>query len=393
MQIAMVSMHTSPADRPGTGDAGGLNVYVLESAHALAELGHDVDLFTRSPGKPITRRLHPHVTLYALETGGGVVRKHDLANLTDEFGQELQRVAIEAAEPYEAVHAHYWLSGLAALPVSLALGIPLVQTFHTLAATKPSSEHEPERRALTERYLAGEADAIVAVSGWEASSVIERLGVSADKTWVVQPGVDAQRFAPQDLASHDDVRARLGVQDEQSLIVVAGRVQRIKGQELAVRMLAAVDDAVLVIAGEAPPGDQPYLDGLHDVAREVGVADRVRFVGGLDRDALARLLAAASIVVVPSLSETFCIAAIEAAACGTPVVAADVGGLREAVVHGVTGVLVAGRDPLDWARACRELLDDPARRADLSDRARALAADRTWARAAIDLDRIYRTLG
>ncbi|GAA2174381.1 glycosyltransferase [Agrococcus versicolor] len=390
----MVSMHTSPADRPGAGDAGGMNVYVLETARALAARGHQVDLFTRAPGTRWTKRLAPGVTLYALETGGGAVRKHDLPNLADEFGEELQRVAIDAAEPYDVIHAHYWLSGLASLPVCLALGIPLVQTFHTLALQKEAGgASEPERRRLTERYLALESDAVVAVSNAEADVVIDGLHVDASRIWLVRPGVDADAFTPPGFDVRDDVRARLGVRDHEALVVVAGRVQPTKGQDLAVRMLEHLDDAVLAIAGEAPPGDEAFVDELMATAIELGVEDRVRRIGSLDRPELARLMGAASLVVVPSRAETFGIVALEAAACGTPVVAADVGGLPESVVDGTTGVLVAGRDPVAWAAACRRLIDDPVRLSELSASARIEVERRTWQASAERLDQVYRALG
>lgn len=390
----MVSMHTSPADRPGSGDAGGMNVYVLETAKALAARGHRVDLFTRAAGTRWTKRLSPGVTLFALETGGGAVRKHDLPNLADDFGEQLQRVAVDADEPYDVIHAHYWLSGLAALPVSLALGVPLVQTFHTLAVQKAAGgAPEPERRRLTERYLAVEADAVVAVSNAEADTVIDGLHVDASRIWLVRPGVDAEAFAPPGFDVRDDVRARLGVRDHEALVVVAGRVQSTKGQDLAVRMLEHLDDAVLAIAGEAPPGDEDFVDELVAIAVELGVEDRVRRVGSLDRADLARLLGAASLVVVPSRAETFGIVALEAAACGTPVVAADVGGLPESVAHGSTGMLVEGRDPATWAAACRRLIDDPVALSELSASARIQVERRTWQASAERLDQVYRALG
>lgn len=390
----MVSMHTSPADRPGTGDAGGMNVYVLETAKALAARGHDVDVFTRAPGAPATTRLHPGVTLFALATRGGIVRKHELAHLTDEFGEELLRIATASHRPYDVLHAHYWLSGLASLPVALALGTPMLQSFHTLGVERnrrlaEGESPEPDRRQLTERYLVQECDAVVSVSSSEADTVIDELGAGVDKVWLVQPGVDSEVFAPAPLETRDDVRARLGVADHEALVVVVGRVQPAKGQELAVRMLEELPDTILVVVGEPPPGDRAYADGLHAVAREIGVAERVRFIGSLERPGLAKLLGAASLVVVPSRTESFGIVPLEAAACGTPVVAARVGGLGESVIEGVSGVLVDGREPAAWAAACRSLLDDPVRLAEMSASARASVADRSWAARALALERVY----
>lgn len=398
LRIAMVSMHTSPADRPGKGDAGGLNVLVLESARALAGRGHRVDLFTRSAGAAHTEPIAPGVALHALETGGGIVRKHDLPNLADAFGEELRRAAQTATTPYDVLHAHYWLSGLAALPVSLALGIPIVQTFHTLAEEKNRSladgdRPEPERRVRTERYLAHEVDAIAAVSRAEVDALCDGIGAAAERVWLVPPAVDTALFQPASVDAREDVRARLGVRAEDRLVVCVGRVQPLKGQDLAVRMLQHLPGAVLVLAGDATPGAERYLDSLHDLARETGVTGRLRHIGSLERPALAQLLDAADVVVVPSRTESFGLVPLEAAASGTPVVAARVGGLLESVVDGETGVLVDGRDPERWAAAVAAILDDEDLRLELGLAGRRAAARRDWQDVALELEGVYRAVG
>ncbi|GAA1426464.1 glycosyltransferase [Agrococcus citreus] len=396
LRIAVVSMHTSPADRPGKGDAGGLNVLVLESAKALAARGHHVDVFTRSAGAPHSEALAPRVTLYALETGGGVVRKQELPNLTDAFGAELERAALAASDSYDVIHAHYWLSGLAALPVSLSLGIPMVQTFHTLAEEKnrrlaDGERPEPERRVLTERYLAGEADAIAAVSRAEIDVLCDGIGASAERVWLVPPAVDTVLFQPAPVGSRAEVRARLGVRLDEGLVVCVGRVQPLKGQDLAVRMLEHLPGAVLVLAGDATPGDERYLESLHDIARAIGVEGRVRHIGSLERPALARLLDAAEVVVVPSRSESFGLVPLEAAASGTPVVASRVGGLMESVVDGETGVLVDGRDPAEWAQVVGAILDDADLQLELGLAGRRIVSRRDWRDVAQELEVVYRT--
>ncbi|MCR8670819.1 glycosyltransferase [Agrococcus sp. HG114] len=394
MRIAMVSMHTSPADRPGKGDAGGMNVVVLESARALANRGHEIDLFTRSSGAPHATTLEPGVTLRALDTGGGAMRKHELSILTDAFGEQLERAARAASVPYDVIHAHYWLSGLAALPVSLSLGIPIVQTFHTLAEEKnrrkgDGEPPEPERRRLTERYLADQVDAIAAVSRAEIDVLCDGVGASPERVWLVPPAVDAQRFLPKPVASRHEVRRRLGVLPDEGLVVCVGRVQPLKGQDLAVRMLEHLDDAVLVIAGDAVPGDERYLESLHDIARELGVEGRVRHIGSVERDALAQLLDAADVVVVPSRSESFGLVPLEAAACGTPVVASRVGGLVESVIDGETGVLIDSRDPAEWADAVDAILEDTELALELGLAARRAATRRDWADVALELETVY----
>jgi D-inositol-3-phosphate glycosyltransferase len=395
LRVAVVSMHTSPADRPGKGDAGGLNVLVLESAMALAARGNRVDIFTRSSGAPHTESLAPGVALHALETGGGIVRKHELPNLADEFGDQLQRFAFAADEPFDVIHAHYWLSGLAALPVALSLGMPIVQTFHTLAEEKnrrigDDDRPEPERRLLTERYLANEVDAIAAVSRAEVDVLCDGVGASAERVWLVPPAVDTMLFQPAPLAARLDVRARLGVRPEDGLVVCVGRVQPLKGQDLAVRMLQHLPGAVLVLAGDATPGAERYLESLHDLARDLGVEGRVRHIGSLDREALAQLLDAADVVVVPSRTESFGLVPLEAAASGTPVVASRVGGLVESVIDGETGILVDGRDPMDWADAVGSILEDDDRQVELGLAGRRAASRRDWQDVAFELEAVYR---
>jgi len=396
LAVALVSMHTSPADRPGKGDAGGLNVLVLESAKALAARGAHVDIFTRSAGAPFAHALSPGVTLYALGTGGGAVRKPELPNLADAFGAELERAALAATRAYDVIHAHYWLSGLAALPVSLSLGIPIVQTFHTLAEEKnrrlaDGERPEPERRVLTERYLAGEVDAIAAVSRAEIDVLCDGVGAAPERVWLVPPAVDTLLFQPGPVATRAGVRDRLGVRADDSLIVCVGRVQPLKGQDLAVRMLEHLPGAVLVLAGESTPGDERYLESLHDIARDVGVAGRVRHIGSVGRPELARLLDAADVVVVPSRTESFGLVPLEAAASGTPVVASRVGGLQESVVDGETGVLVDGRDPSEWAEAVRAILDDVDLQLELGLAGRRIASRRDWGDVAVELEAVYRS--
>ncbi|WP_306231476.1 glycosyltransferase [Agrococcus beijingensis] len=396
LRVAMVSMHTSPADRPGKGDAGGMNVLVLESALALAGRGNRVDIFTRSPGAAHAQSLAPGVTVYALETGGGIVRKHELPNLADAFGDQLQRAALAAEHPYDVLHAHYWLSGLAALPVSLALGVPIVQTFHTLGQEKnrrlgDGDRPEPERRILTERFLANEVDAIAAVSRAEIDMLCDDVGAAAERVWLVPPAVDTTVFQPGPVASRHEVRTRLGVRPEDGLVVCVGRVQPLKGQDLAVRMLQHLPGTVLVIAGDVTPGAERYLESLHDIAREIGVEGRVRHIGTLDRPALAQLFDAADVVVVPSRTESFGLVPLEAAASGTPVVAARVGGLVESVIDGETGVLIDGRDPMDWADAVSTILEDDDLQVEFGLAGRRAASRRDWQDVAHELEAVYRS--
>jgi len=396
----MISMHTSPAAAPGTADAGGMNVAVLAIARELARRGVEVDLLTRATAAPAVSILEPGLTLHELAAGpAGVVAKGDLSAVSDEFGEAVAMIAGRESRPYDVVHAHYWLSGLAVLPVAIELGIPFVQSFHTLGAMKHRSMPagqltEPERRVRSESFLALQADAVIASSTAEVDDLIEQVGAQPDKVWIIPPGVDTRLFAPQPDAG-DAVRLALGIESGRPLLAVVGRVQPLKGQELAVRALAAMRTPrpVLVIAGEPTPGEEDYLQSLYQLATESGVAADVRFVGALEREAVAALLAAASVTLVPSHSETFGLVALESAACGTPAVAQRVSGLVESVADGESGVLVDSRDPAEWARAVSLLLDDPLLYDELSLSARLFAEGFTWATSVSILLDVYRSLG
>ena len=394
----MVSMHTSPAAVPGTADAGGMNVAILSLARELAGRGVQVDLLTRASGAARVVDLEPGITLHELAAGAdGVIDKADLATVADDFGEAVARLA-RSGGGYDIVHAHYWLSGIAALPVAIELGIPFVQSFHTLGDMKhramPVGEPtDQERRVRSESYLAHQADAVVGSSTAEVTSLIEQVGAKPDRVWIIPPGVDIDLFAPRSLAS-DAVRLALGIEPGRPVLAVVGRVQELKGQRLAVRVLAALPQPrpVLVIAGEPTPGAEDYFDGLRRLAARLGVESDLRFVGALGREQVAELLAAATITLVPSHSETFGLVALESAAAGTPVLAQRVSGLAESVADGESGVLVDSRDPEEWARAITLLLEDPLLYAEFAVSARAFAEGFSWATSVSVLLDVYEGL-
>ena len=396
----MVSMHTSPAANPGTADAGGMNVAILGLARQLGAFGIEVDLLTRSTGAAAVTEIAPGVTLHELEAGEpGVVAKERLSTVADEFGEAVARLAGRSSQGYDIVHAHYWLSGIAALPVAIELGIPFVQSFHTLGHMKHRAMPvgavftEPERRVRSETFLALQADAVIASSTSEVDTLIEHVGAQTDKVWIMPPGVDSGLFQP-DPDAGDAVRLALGVEIGRPLLAVVGRVQELKGQSLAVRALAALPTPrpMLVIAGEPTPGAERYFVSLRELAAELGVENDVRFVGALPREAVAELLAAATITLVPSHSETFGLVALESAASGTPVVAQRVSGLVESVADGESGVLVDSRDPVEWARVIAMLLDDPLFYEELSLSARQFAEGFSWAASTSILLDVYEGL-
>ncbi len=395
----MVSMHTSPVAAPGIADAGGLNVVITALAVELARRGVEVDLITRASGEPAVREVALGVNLHEIGPAGHRA-KGELPALADAFGEGIADLARRRG--YDVIHAHYWLSGLAALPVALELDVPLVQSFHTLAAMKnarlaPGDRPEPVGRSRTETYLAGQATAVIAGSTAEVTSLIDQVGAPAERLWVIPPGVDTTLFTPARAASAATARRRLGVPEGRPIVVMVGRVQPLKGQELAVRAVAALQAAsahppVLVVAGEPTPGEQGYLARLRALAVELGVADSVRFVGALGREQLADALAAASVCLMPSHSETFGLVALESAASGTPVLGSGTTGLAESIAHGRSGILLDSRDPIDWARALSRLLEDPVRLGALSQSARRHAEQYSWASTGTALLAVYASL-
>ena len=399
-RIAMVSMHTSPIDAPGTGDAGGMNVAMLAVATQLARRGVEVDLLTRATGSPGVDEIAEGVTLRSLAAGPPIrIPKYRLVDVADEFGEAVAGLTGRSVPRYDLIHAHYWLSGLATLPVAIELGIPFVQSFHTLGAMKnrmlaPGDEPEPEGRLRGEAFLGSQADAIVAGSAAEVMTLIDDLRTPAERLWVIPPGVDGDLFSPERGRNGSAVRTLLGLGRDRPVLVVAGRVQPLKDQELGIRILSELSMVspapILVIAGEAT--DDRYRARLEALARELGVEDDVRFVGSLERDVLADLLATAEFTLVTSYSETFGLVALESAASGTPVIAYRGTGLVESVGEGESGYLLDSRQPADWADAILSHRADGERVATMRRSARAFAEGFTWATSAASHLALYESL-
>lgn len=383
-----------------------MNVVLLGLAQALAQRGIAVDLLTRAERRPEVVELGPGVTLRTLAAGPfSEVAKGELAALTDDFGEAVATLVGRSAPRYNLLHAHYWLSGLATLPVALELGLPFVQSFHTLAAMKNAAlaegdVAEPDRRVYSEAFLATEADAVIAGSSAEVDSLIDDVRAPADKLWVIPPGVDTALFTPRRARNSAELRRRFGLEPDRPILVVAGRIQPLKAQELAVRVLGAIHAhhnlrgwaPVLVFAGEPTSGAEGYGDSLLTLARTLGVGEGVRLVGSLDREDLADLFAAASLTLIPSHTETFGLVALESAASGTPVVGYRSTGLTESVSEGRSGVLVDTRDPETWARTISDLLGNAEGLLALGATARTHAEGFTWATAAASLTGVYESL-
>ena len=401
LRIALVCLHTSPGAEPGSGDAGGMNVVVRHQAEALASAGHHVEILTRrsSPGSE-TAQLSPGVTLRFLDAGPArPVPKGDHEGFIDAF-----RVQMDALGPYDVIHSHHWFSGMAALPLARRRGTPHVQSFHSTAADASTPLSAGERpaspgRMAGEAWLAHESDALVAISEAEADTIVQRLGGAPERISIVLPGVDGILFRPTDIrnvgAAGAGAAELSGPIDIRGYAVVAGRLQPLKGLDLAIEAIAAVPEPIrpeLVIAGDASADYDGYIDELRSLAARHGIERNVRFVGPQSRVDLALLLSGARVVLVPSHSETYGLVALEAAASGVPVVAAAAGGLREAVLDGDTGVVLASRDPKVWAGALTQILSNPAFARRLSLAARERAEHLDWPRSAEGLVTVYRAL-
>ena len=399
-RVAMVSMHTSPSTPAGTADAGGMNIALLATAFELASRGVEVDLLTRAASEPAATLLAPGVTLHELVAGPrGELPKNELSHYSDEFGEGVARLVGRETPRYDIIHSHYWLSGIATLPVALELGIPFVQSFHTIGAMKnrrlaPGDVPESERRVMSERFLATQADAIIAGSSAEVTSLIDQVGAPPEKVWVIPPGVDTALFSPSRSGAAAAVRERLGIEPGRPVIAVVGRIQPLKGQDLAIRAMAALSGQrpVLAIVGSPTPGAESFATTLRELAESLGVTAEVRFVGALDRDGLADLLAMSALTLLPSHSETFGLVALESAASGTPAIGSRSTGLLESISDGESGLLLPSRDPEVWAAGISGLLGNPARLIRLSTTAREHAEKFSWGTAAASLLGVYASL-
>lgn len=362
-RVALLSAHTSPLEQLGGGDAGGMNVYVLETARRLARRGVAVDVFTRTDAQPSTVEIEPGVRVRSIAEGC------------------IALAVMEDEDAFDLVHSHYWLSGQIGLVAAERRGIPLVHSMHTMGRVKNLSlaigdRAESSARISAELEIVRLADRLVANTAQERDELVGLYGADADHVDIVHPGVDLEVFTPH---PQGDVRRRLGVAIDEQMVLFAGRLQPHKGPDIAIEAIARLSPPVrLVIVGGPSGTGTEHPEALAELATDLGVADRVTFVPPVDQRQLADWYAAADVVCVPSHSESFGLVAVEAQACGTPVVAAGVGGLPTAVVDGVTGVLVASHDPGDYAAALGTVLNDRGLRTTMGAKATMHAAGFTW---------------
>ena len=403
-RLAVLSLHTSPLAQPGTGDGGGMNVYVRELTSALARSDVACDVFTRawSPDLPPVVDVEPGLRVHHVPAGPlSVLPKESLPNVVDEFtAGVLERMVGAAAageQPYTSVHANYWLSGLSGHVIKHELNLPLVCTFHTLDRVKAESMPEeveadmPHRRAEAEASIIDCSDAVLASCTVEADQIASLYGGEPGRIRIVPPGVDHAFFGP---GHRPQARRALGLPVDGRLLLFVGRIQPLKCADVAIETLAELRQRggeparLVVVGGPSGPHGEKSLQSLHDVADARGVRDHVHFVAPQPHELLSSYYRAADVCIVPSRSESFGLVALEAAACGTPVVASAVGGLTTLVDHGRTGYLVDEPDPVAYAAAVRQVFDEPLAAERLSTASVLRARRYTWraaARALVEL--------
>jgi len=389
MRIALISEHASPLAALGGEDAGGQNTHVAELATALADAGHDVTVYTRRDDRAQPVRVPVAAGFAVVHVPAGPPRsipKDDLLPYMGEFGAWLAKRWATHERP-DVVHAHFWMSGLAALTAARRTNVPVTLTYHALGSVKRrhqgTRDTSPPMRIGYERMLGRRVDRVIAQCRDEVDELTS-LGVPRNRITVIPSGVDSARFVPDGAAALADDRPR---------VITAGRLVPRKGFQDVIRAMQWVPGAECLVVG-GPPGravaQDPFGKRLLEVARRAGVADRVRLVGAVPREEMPAWYRSADLMVTAPWYEPFGLTPLEAMACGVPVVATAVGGLVDTVVDGVTGELVRPRDPAGLGNTVRRLLADPGRRLRLG----AAAADRartrySWHRAAEQLTSVY----
>jgi D-inositol-3-phosphate glycosyltransferase len=407
-RLAVLSLHTSPLVQPGVGDSGGMNVYVRELTSALGQAGVATDVYTRrwSDELPHEVLVEPGVRVVHVPAGPpSEVPKDELRGVVDAFTDGVI-ADIARRGGVDALHANYWLSGVAGHRAKHELELPLVSTFHTLARVKVDADLvESAERVRAEADVIACSDAITASCDEEADDLRRHYDADPARIELVPPGVDHAFFSPGD---RDGARAALGWTDgdrmsaaggrgatQHPVLLFVGRIQPLKGLDVAVAALAALDDPtaeLVVVGGPSGPEGPAELARVEALVDDLGVRDRVRFVDPQPHHLLSTWYRAADVVLVPSRSESFGLVALEAAACGRPVVAADVGGLRTIVDHLRTGHLVEGRRPEDFAACVETILRDPALAERLGRAAHERSRQFTWSTTAARLRRLYADL-
>lgn len=394
-RIAMLSMHGCPVSLLGEKDTGGMNVYVLQIARELGERGHSVDVYTsaHNPDDPQIVGLGDNARVIHLQAGPHHKTKESLHRYIPKYLRRLEEFREAEGLTYDLVHSHYWLSGQAGLSLADSWQVPHVTTFHTLARKKlqaRAGESEPERRVQAETRVIEQASTIVVSTDQEKEDLSRLYGVSPRSVRIIPAGVDLDLFKPVD---REDARRSLGIQ-ESNILLSVGRIEPLKGIEILVRamaLLSDLDDSRLVIVGGKPQEDDE-IKRLKSIAAELGVETRTTFTGTVQQTELPAYYSAADVFVLPSYYESFGLVALEAMACGTPVIASRVGGPGSFITSGETGYLVPWPCPEPYAQRLDVLLANPALAAAMCKAARAKALTMGWDIAARRIANLYTTL-
>lgn len=392
--IAVVSVHTSPLARPGTRDSGGLNIYVRELSREMERRGHTMDIFTRrtEPDTPDVTQISDATRVVQVQAGPFDAGKGEQRRHLKSFRSGVTRFAAKTEREYDLIHSHYWMSGLVGLDLAARWEVPHVTMFHTLAEAKNRhhlGEREPRYRMTGELRVAGGADTIVCASEWERDLLVEHYGAKPMNVSVIPCGVDTARFRPRDGGS---LRARLGLDADIPVLLFIGRIEPLKGIDVLIRAASQLDGRfqLLVVGGDEK--DAPRKEDLRRLAADLGISGQVVFADAVPHEELPEYYCAADICVVPSHYESFGLVALEAMACGVPVVASRVGGLKETVRDGKTGYLVPWRCPEPFSERLDLLLTNEPLRRSLGKEARRAAAGFSWTSVAGQVEAVYHGL-
>ncbi|MFY9190881.1 MAG: D-inositol-3-phosphate glycosyltransferase [Lawsonella sp.] len=403
-RVALLSMHTSPLAQPGMGDAGGMNVFILQTARQLARCGVEVEIFTRatkSSRDPIEEE-EPGVRVRHVLAGPfGGLTKYDLPQELCSFAHGVMQVEARHEPGYfDLIHSHYWLSGQVGLLAAPRWRVPLVHTFHTVAAVKNATlaagdTPEPQERLEAEARIAQEATRLTANTPAEKQELVKLLHTESQKIDVIPPGADLSLFTPGGPGATEEARRKLGLRVDDQIVAFVGRIQPLKAPDVLVaaagelfRRRPGRNLTIVIVGGPSGSGmDRPTR--LEEQVRDLGIASHVKFFRPMPPHDLVEVFRAADVVAVPSHNESFGLVALEAQACGTAVVAANVGGLSLAVDDGVSGLLVDGHDPQRWADVLEKVLDDDALRIGLAISAPGHAFNFSWVHTARGLIKSY----
>jgi D-inositol-3-phosphate glycosyltransferase len=392
-RVAVLSLHTSPLAQAGVGDGGGMNVYVRELTSSLARLGVECTTYTRAwkKGLPDVVEVEPNHRLVHVRAGDFELPKERLVDVVPDFTDAVAH-HLRHRSPADVIHANYWLSGLAGHSLKHDLNLPLVTTFHTLARVKAlHGDQESKQREVHESSIIGCSDAIFVSCEEERRQFRAVYGDSPGTVEVITPGVERAFFSP---GSRDGARSALGLGTNPVLLFV-GRIQPLKGVDVAVETLAALgrrDATLLVVGGASGVEGERELAHVVALAEALGVAEQIRFVAPQPHHLLATYYRAADVVLVPSRSESFGLVALEAAACGTPVVATAVGGLLSLVDDGANGFLIDDRDPALFAARVNRIIGDSALAQRMAQYAVRRSSRYSWQRAAMRMRRVVAEL-